>query len=316
MRGDRSARARASHRRAPRRRRAHDPPATSTPPAPAPASRSSSSKRRSPSWSAYICRCRRAPPSASGSVMHGREWAGFRAPCRRAATSWSRMSTPERRRPAPPHERRVLPRALRPARSRRRAARQRRDRPGPRVRPQAGRDDRRSAARDRHPRRHAGAQGTSVRKPRDRGIRLSLPTEWLPRMLAAGPHPAKIAQGAEAEGLPAGGADRHGRRCRRVASPRRLTLPPLTSTGSIETCPGRAAVCHGSDAPTRARRPDERSTGRQTDGTLRKESNEFHPGIRPGDAPRKGRSRRVRDAPCRDRVAAQPCPHCSSACGC
>lgn len=24
-----------------------------------------------------------------------------------------------------------------------------------------------------------------------------LPTEWLPRMLAAGPHPAKIAQGAE-----------------------------------------------------------------------------------------------------------------------
>lgn len=26
-----------------------------------------------------------------------------------------------------------------------------------------------------------------------------LPTEWLPRMLAAGPHPAKIAQGAEAE---------------------------------------------------------------------------------------------------------------------
>jgi hypothetical protein len=31
-----------------------------------------------------------------------------------------------------------------------------------------------------------------------------LPTEWLPRLLAAGPHPAKIAQGTEAAAFPQG----------------------------------------------------------------------------------------------------------------
>ena len=47
-------------------------------------------------------------------------------------------------------------------------------------------------------RRGADAQGPPVRQPRDRGIRARrCPPTWLPRLMAAGPHPAKVAQGAE-----------------------------------------------------------------------------------------------------------------------
>ena len=89
-----------------------------------------------------------------------------------------------------------------------------------------------------------------------------LPTEWLPRLMAAGPHPAKVAQGAELDEFVRGRTAGDRRRRDAVAEARGIRLRTLTDPFAIAGCRGPAcrarsdasAGAHWNGEPDRAER--------------------------------------------------------------
>ena len=190
---------RAAHGAAPGRGGADDSALHRGDPARARGSRCSSSSRSSSSWCGGSCRC---PRGASIRVRYGdaRETLGETA--RGVARVGRRARGRRVRRRAHPgarHQRRVLPGVRGLPRARRRAARQRRRRLGAAFARGPGGDARSDVlAGRRRARRDAGAAraGGSATSCSSASA-APLPLEWMPRLLAGGPHPATVVHDRE-----------------------------------------------------------------------------------------------------------------------
>ncbi|MEZ5189591.1 MAG: spermine synthase [Schumannella sp.] len=151
-------------------------------------------------------------------------------------------------------------------------ARQRRRRRGRRVREGPDRDRRVGARERRGARRPAGAQGAPVRQLRDRRVARGASLDWMPRLLAGGPHPAAVVAGRELRDWIAGAPLVHDAeavdspppsrsvfqawRRRRLASRHAQPLALIAFTGARRSCCPRMAPPPFPGADDAADRPN------------------------------------------------------------